>query len=309
MKVLTRVLVWFFVSMSILTTVFAADDLGDFLNDIDTNRWYTTGIKLTIQEKWTNYIVVQSPIIKKDSMIIKQYTVTYSEKSIDQLDLAVTKDTGFTFTGSDLTGTTLSFKIWELDPTKTYYLIITPKDSSNVSGEPSEQISFKLSDALENTNSAARGPSQMHSAAADMSLANISHTLSWNTVTLTWTPQSSAPSIELFLRHVNDSTFRSLGKVAMGDGQYQFQTTREGSHFVRFIPLNSTGQPDGKEFIYTVKVTQLASAWDQPESGQGTTPRQDMGKIKVWPTTNIIIVLIGALIIYSMYRLRKMRHQ
>lgn len=117
----------------------------------------------------------------------------------------------------------------------------------------------------------------MHSAAADMSLANISHTLSGNTVTLTWTPQSSAPSIELFLRHVNDSTFRSLGKVAMGDGQYQFQTTREGSHFVRFVPLNSAGQPDGKEFIYTVRLAQLAAAGQDPATPGSPT----MGKVRV----------------------------
>ena len=83
---------------------------------------------------------------------IKTYTVMYGEYTMDQI-IAVTnlinsaKEKTFNFTGTE-TVLDMELNLYDgLDPSKTYYVRVIPKDTNGVGGQISTQdMRFKLSD-------------------------------------------------------------------------------------------------------------------------------------------------------------------
>jgi len=82
-----------------------------------------------------------------------------------------------------------------------------------------------------------------------MNLANISHTITNNRVTLRWTAVPGSDKIDLFLFNPTSGVFERLSLVNMSAENYTFTLTRNGEYIVNFIPNNG-----GTEYRYTFVV-------------------------------------------------------
>ena len=129
-----------------------------------------------------------------------------------------------------------------------------------------------------------------HAAWADMSLANISHTMNGKTVTLRWVSIGGSDSIDIFLRDEDAGTFHKLSTVSMWDQSYSFTVDRNGEYIVKFIPDN--GWSD-------INYTFNADGIDSETTSTTVTP------VVVWPKENIIAILIATILIYVVYRVAK----
>lgn len=207
------------------------------------------------------------------------------EKAFENLDLA--GDSTFTMeldTDDDI------------DDDTVYYVVAVPRDEAGSLWEISNEICFRLIDQVywegdecENTDIDAWS----HWAGADMNLANVSHTINWDTVTLRWISIDGSDEIEIFLRDEDAGTFHKLASVDMDDESYSFDIDETGEHIVKFIPDNG-----GVEKNYTFNALGIDSDDDVDPV---VTP------VVVWPKENIIAILIGTLLIYLLYRVAKAR--
>jgi len=159
------------------------------------------------------------------------------EKTFENLDLA--GDSTFTM---DLESSD------DVDQDTIYYVVIVPKDDAWSMWEISNEICFRLVDQVygedndcENTEIATA-----HGAWADMSLANISHNINWDTVTLRWLSIAGSDEIDIFLRDEDAGTFHKLSTVNMLDESYSFNISEGGEYIVKFIPNNG-----GADINYT----------------------------------------------------------
>jgi hypothetical protein len=126
-----------------------------------------------------------------------------------------------------------------------------------------------------------------------MSLANISFTRNWNTITLKWISIEWSDKVEIFLRDRDNQQYKKLWTANINDEEYSFTSTKSGEHRVKFIPDNGW-----TEHIYTFQVQWTPNPVNEPW----------VTKVpKVWPKENIIAIIGFTLAIYFIYR-RSRRH-
>ena len=277
--------------------------LIDTLND-DISFGYTLSQKVSVEEISVNKIVIKSPVIQDElGNVIKKYTVIFSQyplsemmDSISLIDEAREKTFEFTTVGADVlmdfTTTTDG-----ISPSSVYYLSVIPKDEHNIFWELSNEIRFKLAtqtygDWVHTDNSA-------HTAAgANMSLANITHTITNNNATLRWTAIDGSDKIDIFAYNPTSGIFERLASVNMSDESYTFALTRNGEYIINFVPNNGW-----TEYRYTFIANGITSTSTTPT----TTPI-------IWvipatgPKENILIVLAIAIVLYIVYRKVRAKH-
>jgi hypothetical protein len=183
-----------------------------------------------------------------------------------------------------------------LNSDRIYYVVSIPKDGAGTLWEISNEICFRLSDQIvgewdECLNGRAVAN---HWAWADMNLANISHTLNWNSLTLKWIAVSGSDDVDIFLWDENAGTFTKLSTVNMSTESYSFTVSKNWEHIVKFIPDNW-----GTEINYTFNVLWLVD-WSNP-----TPVNPTVTPVVVWPRENLIAILIWTIILYLVYRLAK----
>jgi hypothetical protein len=108
---------------------------------------YTSTQKISISQITSSNIVITSPVIQDDlGNTLKEYTVTYSQYPLSQLEatpalLDQTQEKTFDFTtlGSTIT-MQLNAVTDALNPTKVYYIFVAPKDQNGVMGQISNEI-------------------------------------------------------------------------------------------------------------------------------------------------------------------------
>jgi len=89
-------------------------------------------------------------------------------------------------------------------------------------------------------------------AGADMNLANVTHLVVGNKVTLRWTAVNGSDKVDIFLWNPVSEVFNKLATVNMSDETYTFTATRNGEHLINFMPNNG-----GREKRYTFTITGL----------------------------------------------------
>lgn len=293
--------------------------MADFFAELEADFWFSgTSGEIIVKEKTNNSITLTLPTIKKDTVTILSYEVNYGTKSITSMDFSANKTTWFTF--SQITWNTFDITLTWLQNNTLYYIMITPKDSDGLAWNSSKEITVMLWNwSASSTNTAANSSTwwsknkTMHSSAANMSLANITHTQNKGLVTLSWTPVAGASNIELSIQKPGQKTFNTLESVLMSDGLYEFTVPAGGTYIVKFTPIDASGQPSWTEYKYTLKVNDFKTTTSQDKDSEKTNvdkePNVDnIDKVKVWPTTNITIVIIASLLIYLVFGRKKRYH-
>jgi len=283
----------------------------DFINNLWENIefGYLTDT-VEVDNLTTNKITLKSPFILDWSWNkITKYRIMYSTTLLSemtedtsllsqsmekQFNIVNTSDSTFTM---DLIATWDNFS-WD----KIYYALVLPEDNNWMLWELSNEICFKLNTKIywdwDDCVKWRWKTLEDHGAWwADMSLANISFTRNWNTITLRWISLEWSDQLEIFLRDRDNEEYNKLWTVDMIDEEYSFTTSKNGEHRIKFIPDNWW-----TEKIYTFQV-QWISSWTPPPAQEPWIPKVP----KVGPKENIIAIIIFTLAIYVIYR-RSRRH-
>ena len=265
---------------------------------------YTLSQKISVSQISPSQVVLSSPAIQDElGNKIKKYTVMYSEYPLAQilqtptlLDQSKEKTFDFSVVNWDLS---MALTVtWDaLDPAKVYYLSIIPKDQNNILGEISNEIRIKLSDST--SWEGVYTDASHGSAGADMSLANVSHTINGNKVTLTWISLAGSDKVDILLWDPTANVFNKLSTVSMSAEKYEFTLTRNGEFIVNFMPNNW-----GKEKRYTFVVTGVTPA----TTTTPVTTKPTITKVPhVWPVENVAVALFISFFLYLLYKRNHMR--
>ncbi len=265
---------------------------------------YATTQKITVKEVTVDHIVIQSPIIQDElGNQIKKYTVMYSQYPLSQILedtslLSQSKEKTFDFTTVD-TGITMELITTgdNLTPSSVYYLSVIPKDQNGILWEISNEIRFKLATQTFGEGNTSGATTGVHTApGANMTLANVTHTIENNRVTLRRTAVDGSDKVDIFLWNPTSSVFERLSSVNMTDETYTFALTRNGEYIINFMPNNW-----GTEYRYTFTVNGVTATAGTPGVAGTATPK--IGKIpKTWPKENVLVALGIAFVFYLIYR-------
>ncbi len=301
MKKFVSFLLWVSLALTIVGVSFS-DSVLDYLDDIgwDLLFWYASEDKITVDVIDTSFVTIKSPVLKDEfDDSIADYTLMYGEYPlIDVLDdpslLEYSKEKAFEnleFEWDTVFTMDLSTSD-ELNADTVYYVVVVPRDETWNLWEISNELCFRLVDQVsgewdecENTAVA-----EAHWAGADMSLANISHTINGDRVTLRWISVNGSDDIEIFLRNEDGGTFHKLATVDMNSESYSFDVDWAGEYIIKFIPDNGGIE---KNYVFNALWT------NTPDVPTTVTP------VVVWPRENIIAILIGTILIYVVYRVAK----
>ena len=293
------------VSLLFGITTAATGDLRSWLDNLSTEIpfWYLVSQKISVDSISSSKIVVRSPVIvDEQGNKITKYTVMVSKYPLSQILenttlLDQSKEKTFEFTTMADTITMDLSVTWDaLDLNTYYYLSIIPKDKNNILGEISNELRFKLAIAKSGEWSPSDSSVVHSSAGADMSLANITHTITSNRATLRRTAVDGSDKVDIFLWNPTSSVFERLSSVNMSDESYTFTLSRNGEYIVNFMPNNW-----GKEYRYTF-VANWIVATTTPTTPTTYTPPTIKNIPATWPKENVLVALGIALVIYLIYR-------
>lgn len=285
-------------------TTAASGDLRSWMDNLsDTiSFWYAATQKISVSQITASKVVISTPKIQDDiGNDIKTYTVMYSQSPLSAILentalLDQSKEKTFTFT--TVTGTVfleLNATADTIDPSKAYYISVIPKDQAGILWEISNEIRFKM--ANQSTGEGTYTGGLTHAAAgADMNLANVTHVVAGNQVTLRWTAINGSDKVDIFLRNPTSEVFTKLATVNMSDERYVFTATRNGEFIINFMPNNG-----GREKRYTFTIAGVT----------GTTPTvKPIVKVPhVGPAENIVVALFIAFVLYLLYRRNTLKNK
>jgi len=258
--------------------------------------WYNANQKITVKEISDEKVIIESPLIKKDGIDILKYTIMYSEYPLTEILenttlLNQTKEKSFDISSQDPFSMELNLADG-INPTTKYYLFVIPKDVGWNLWEVSNEIWFNISEKTywDAWSSEIYTTQTVHSAAwADMSLANITHTINWNTITLKWIAVDWSNTIDLSVMTPGSSSFNRVATVSMDSQSYSFTASRNWEYIFQFTPDNQ-----GKQVNYTLQMN-TAWWWETPGPVIPVVP-------KTWPMENSIVIIIAAFLWYLIYR-------
>ncbi len=302
MKKSISFVLWSFFALSLFWFSFS-DSVLDYISSIWNNILfgYTPSLdKISIENITTTSVTIKSPVLKDEfNDIINNYTLMYGPNTLDQIIanptlIANSKEKHFsnlslawqtTFTMTLNTADTIN-------PNIVYYVMAVPKDTVGTLWAVSNELCFKLNGQLTWEGTACVDwVWNMHDAWADMSLANISHTINGNTINLKWIAVNGSDKVDIFLWNESANSFSKLATVNMSVEKYSFTTTRNGEHIVKFVPNNG-----GREINYTFNVVGVSTAITPVTTTSTVTP------VVVWPKENVIAILIWTIVLYLVYR-------
>lgn len=279
--------------------------LWDLIDSLwsEISFWYTTTEKITIKEITDEKAVIQSPLIKnQNNENISNYTLMYSEFPLTEILentslLNETKEKTITLTWSE---NPFYVELWIsdwLNPITKYYLFIIPKDSTGNLWEVSNEIWFNISSKTywDAWSSETYTLEETHDAAwADMTLANISHEINWNTITLKRIAVNWSETIDLSVMTPGSSSFNRVATVNMNQERYAFTSNRNWEYIFKFTPDNNW-----KEINYSLQMNTTIIGWNNNNWGWWTVIPVVP---KTWPKENAIVIIIAAFLGYLIYR-------
>lgn len=283
---------------------------------------YTENQNITVQGFGTGEFIVTTPFLKDAvDASVETYSLVLGKQPMAQYATGEnalglrTELIGIDYqpTEEDRTLAEYSIRIatTELEVGNSYYGMIVPMDDNIQEGRPSKEFCFNpsTSEYAEGVACATFGKSvDEHSAApvenaqesehdaagADMRLADISHSVVGNTITLTWTalPQSSSVEIRLFNKEQAD--YITLATVPMSQQRFEYAVDANTQEYLfAFIPRDSKG----KEIRYDVNVRQEAAS---------ETPVIEATP-KVGPVEDMLLIFAVSIALYAGYRVYSAR--
>lgn len=192
----------------------------------------------------------------------------------------------------------------------TYFGVVVPMDDNVLYGKHSKEFCFNFSTQkyaegeacaemapqTESVKVASEGnglpvaeDAEHDAAGANMRLADISHSVAGNTITLTWTAVPGSENVEIKLFDKEKADYISLGTVPMANEKFEYTYDAAIQEFIfAFIPKDSKGT----EVRYEMNVRQEADVTPEIK----TTP-------KVGPVEDMMVITMLSLLAYAGYRL------
>lgn len=275
-------------------------------------------------ETLTTNLLIKTPILKDSKDVaVGEYFVLLGDKPIsnyvyDQAARETLMELPV-YTTMDLEGEVdIEISEGSVDPNQTYYGVVVPQDDNVIPGSYSQQFCFvfgtqeyHLGDECNTFNvpvevaynepadpameqnveiNVENQDDPLHSAAdgADMRMANISHTVQGNTITLTWTPLEKSENVEIKLFNETSKDYETLATVPMSQGKYEYKYDEKTQEFLfAFIPRDTKGT----EVRYDVNVRHEAEVTPEiktvPETG---------------PVENMLVIVAITVALYAGYR-------
>ena len=278
-----------------------ADAFSKVLNEYDNTRWYSNSSNLVCEG--TDSITITSPVIEDTYLErAKIYRLFLSPYRIDQLkngDASVDtwkiiiKETTIDDSASDVKFVISSA---DVDSNTAYYGFVLPIDIYDGVWIPSKETCFQLAnniclqDAACDTLDAILNPTVSstewtewgeHGAASDcvgMKMANVTHTVNGDTITLKWTAVDG-DVVQIAIFNPQEEVYKSLWAVSMKDEKFDYKMQWEGEQNFRLT--NGCGDLNYK-----------ADAKETPE--KIVTPATG-------PAENVLYIAIAAIILYGAY--------
>lgn len=271
------------------------------LTDFDKERWYVDP-SISIECEAENWVTITSPTLQDAKFYdVNLYNLFISPYRIDQIkswdpevDTSKIIMKKVEVEDSD-ESVKFSISSDELDSNKVYYWFITPADVFDTIGTPSHEICFSLAnniclqdsecDSLSVVNNSAEEDLVERHGVADcvwMELANVTHTVKGDTVTLKWTPVDWE-SVQIAIREKDSQAYKNLWTVDMSKGQFDYKMQWDWEQ--NFLLMNGCGE----WFKYKADAKKW---WETPE---------EIVPAATGPTENILYIAIAAIILYGAY--------
>lgn len=279
---------------------------AELLNSYDNSWWYSNSDSITCDGD-NGTITIKSPVLA-DSLLYEApaYRIFLSPYRISKLssnDLNVDKskiimkevkrdgssdEINFTLSASD-----------GLSEDQAYFGFIVPINDYDEIGIPSREVCFKIAnnscmwdeacDALDNVSNIELWweVSDSHQSAWNcvwMDMANVSHTIDGNKLTLTWTAVPDGDNVEIAIFDKDAEEYRSLWTVPMSDEKFEYTLEWDGEQ--NFSLTNGC-----RELRYK------ADAKATPTEKKPEIPATPA----TWPAENILIIALAAILIYGVY--------
>lgn len=276
------------------------------LNNYDNTWWYSENDLI-----WGDFAAwdlrVTSPIVEDIGfdpatvyyLFISPYRVSQLKAWDPSVDLSkvIMKEVEITSDAENI-----QFTVWAsaLDPEQAYYGFISAIDIYEGFGIPSNEICFKMStstynqwewcDAFElvmdptsNLPEDTKSEEEENHGAACvwMNMANITHTINWDTITLKWTAVDG-DVVQIAVFDPEEAYWKSLGAVNMKDEKFAYKIQWNGEQ--NFMLTNGCGE-----------VRYKADAAIKPAEPEKVVPQ------RVGPADNLLYIVIAAVILYGAY--------
>ena len=278
------------------------------LNNYSTEWWYTTNDLIKGEFKDWNLNII-SPLTEDseyDNNTV--YYLFYSPYRVEQIksqnpsvDISniVMKEVEIT---ADAENIEFTLGTPELDPEQTYYWFISPVDIYENFWVPSNEICFKLSSSTYNQwegcdafelvldpnatlpkedTQESEGQESHGAACVGMNMANITHVIKWDTITLKWTAVDG-DVVQIAVFDPEEQYWKSLGAVNMADEKFSYKIQWNGEQ--NFMLTNGCGE-----------VRYKADAAVKSSEPEKVVPPA------TWPAENILYIAIAAIILYGAY--------
>ena len=197
----------------------------------------------------------------------------------------------------------VKFTVWgyEIDSEAPYYGFISPVDMYDGFGIPSNEICFKLStstynqwewcdafglvmdpsSSIEPVDEPVESQESHWAACVGMSMANVSHVINGDTITLKWTAVDG-DVVQIAVFDPEEAYWKSLGAVNMRDEKFNYKMQWNGEQ--NFMLTNGCGE-----------VRYKADAAIKPAEPEKVVPQ------RVGPADNLLYIAIAAIILYGAY--------
>lgn len=283
------------------------DAYSRILNEYDNSRWYTSSesVSCNAAEGW---VVITSPIITDaDLYEINTYRVFLSPYRVNQLKNWSSIDASQVIMKeyrrwTDSSEASFSLSTADgLNASQVYYAFLLPLSDYDEVWTPSTEFCFKLDsnmclwDEACNTIGLVSNPTETHwsadtntddqhnAACVWMDLANVTHTVSNNVVTLKWTSLWDGSTVQIAIFDPEEEIYKSLWSVSMDTEKFEYKMQWDGEQ--NFSLTNGC-----KEVYY--KADAKRSTPTEPE--KVVTPA-------TWPAENILVIAIVAIALYGLY--------
>ena len=272
------------------------DAYTKLLNDYDTSWWYSDSVTVTCNTN--NGVKISSQIVEDATMdAVSIYNLFLSPYRMNQLkswDPSV--DTSKIImkkveVNDGAESVDFNIQPSDVSSSATYYGFISPVDLFDVVGTPSKEICFNMDsnkclqavacDGIGGTTTEVFGweVSGHSSACVWMDLANVSHVVNGDTITLKWS-SIDWDVVEIAIFDPEDEVYKSLWTANMSDEKFDYKMQWDGEQ--NFMLTNWCN-----ELYYKAD----AKRWEEPIKATPATG----------PAENILYVAIAAIMLYGAY--------
>lgn len=262
------------------------------LNEYGDNRWYVEGTSLDCTSD--NGVTIVSPTVEDSyfdkvelyRLFLSPYRVNQLKTSDSSVDTSkvIMKEEKATNGASEVR---FNLSAADVDPNTVYYGFILPIDIYDKVWTPSKETCFQIANNICLQESACDTISLVdnvddHGAAKDcvwMDMANISHTVNGDTITLKWTAVAG-DVVQIAIFDQDAEVYKSLGAVKMSDEKFDYKMQWDGEQ-------NFSLDNGCKQVYY------------KADAKAGSTP--EIVPAATWPAENVLYIAIAAIVLYGAY--------